>query len=211
MKPLRKAAIMATVLGALLASLLTAAAVRADRDEESESRSEYEHESEHDSGPGGGSGAALPAQTFRSAVPAGDGLTAGEGEGRYRAECGSCHIAYPPGLLPAASWRALMAGLDRHFQQNAELDPAAAAPLTAWLAANAAEAGTHPKSQKVLRSLGGQAPLRISEVPYIRHEHHELRPSVFSQPAIGSLANCSACHSEAEQGVFDEDGVRIPK
>ena len=83
--------------------------------------------------------------------------------------------------------------------------------ITAWLVANAAEAGTHPKSQKVLRSLGGEVPLRISEVPYIRHEHHELQPSVFSRPAIGSLANCSACHSEAEQGVFDEDGVRIPK
>ncbi len=211
MKPLRKTAAIATVMGALLAALLPAAVVRADRDEESESRSEHERESEYDSSPGGGSGAAPPVQTFRSAAPAGEGLTAGEGEAAYRAECGSCHIAYPPGLLPAASWRALMAGLDRHFQQNAELDPAAAAPLTTWLEANAAEAGTHPKSQKVLRSLGGQAPLRISEVPYIRHEHHELRPSVFSQPAIGSLANCSACHSEAEQGVFDEDGVRIPK
>jgi mono/diheme cytochrome c family protein len=202
---------MATVFGALLAALLPAAAVRADRDEESESRSEHEHDSEHDSGQERRSGAALPAQTFRSAPAADASLTADEGQARYRAECSSCHIAYPPGLLPAASWRALMAGLDRHFQQNAELDPAAAAPLTAWLAANAAEAGTHPKSQKVLRSLGGEAPLRISEVPYIRHEHHELRPSVFSGPAIGSLANCSACHSEAEQGVFDEAGVRIPK
>ena len=27
----------------------------------------------------------------------------------YRAECGSCHVPYPPQLLPAESWRALMA------------------------------------------------------------------------------------------------------
>ena len=31
----------------------------------------------------------------------------------WKSECGSCHVAYPPGLLPAASWRAIMAGLDR--------------------------------------------------------------------------------------------------
>ena len=30
----------------------------------------------------------------------------------WKAECGSCHIAYPPALLPAASWRAVMSGLD---------------------------------------------------------------------------------------------------
>ncbi|NML15911.1 hypothetical protein [Azohydromonas caseinilytica] len=23
----------------------------------------------------------------------------------YRQECGSCHVAYPPGMLPAASWQ----------------------------------------------------------------------------------------------------------
>ena len=33
----------------------------------------------------------------------------------YAEECGSCHLAYPPGLLPAASWAKLMAGLRQHF------------------------------------------------------------------------------------------------
>ena len=23
---------------------------------------------------------------------------------KHQQECGSCHVAYPPGLLPAASW-----------------------------------------------------------------------------------------------------------
>ena len=31
----------------------------------------------------------------------------------WKAECGSCHVAYPPQLLPAQSWRKIMARLDR--------------------------------------------------------------------------------------------------
>ena len=41
----------------------------------------------------------------------------------WKAECGSCHAAYPPGLLPAPSWRAVMAGLDRHFGTDATIIP----------------------------------------------------------------------------------------
>ncbi len=140
------------------------------------------------------------------------GLTAGEGDARYREECGSCHLAYPPGFLPAASWRTVMQGLDRHFGQNAELDPADAAALSAWLQANAAEAGTHRRSAKLLRSVReGPPPLRVSEVPYISRKHDEVKRSVWKRPSIGSRANCAACHREAEKGTFDEDTVKIPK
>ena len=40
----------------------------------------------------------------------------------YEEECGSCHMAYPPGLLPGVSWQRLMAELDNHFGDNAEID-----------------------------------------------------------------------------------------
>ena len=33
----------------------------------------------------------------------------------YTQECAACHLAYPPGLLPAASWQRLMGGLGKHF------------------------------------------------------------------------------------------------
>jgi hypothetical protein len=45
----------------------------------------------------------------------------------FRAECGSCHLAYPPGLLPAASWQRIMIRLEGHFGDDASLDPATAA------------------------------------------------------------------------------------
>jgi len=43
----------------------------------------------------------------------------------YKAECGSCHVAYPPQLLPGASWQQLMAQLERHFGSDASLDATA--------------------------------------------------------------------------------------
>ena len=42
----------------------------------------------------------------------------------YRQECSACHLAYPPGMLPAASWQRLLSGLPRHFGTDASLDPA---------------------------------------------------------------------------------------
>ena len=40
----------------------------------------------------------------------------------WRNECGTCHVAYPPGLLTAPDWRKLMGGLERHFGTDASLD-----------------------------------------------------------------------------------------
>lgn len=37
----------------------------------------------------------------------------------WKAECGSCHIAFEPGLLPSESWVKMMAGLDKHFGADA--------------------------------------------------------------------------------------------
>lgn len=158
--------------------------------------------------------AVVSALALAGAAPrtAGAQPPAASGEALYREECGSCHLAYPPGLLPAASWRALMNGLDRHFEQNAEVDAATAAALTTWLTANAAEAGTHPLSRKVLRSLRGASPQRVSEVPFIAHEHaEEIGPSVLSRPSIGTIANCAACHGGADRGNFDEDAISVPR
>lgn len=150
----------------------------------------------------------LPVSTAEAATPA--PVPVGV-EATYREECGSCHLAYPPGLLPRASWSATLNGLADHFGQNAELDDATRQELAAWLEANAAESNSHRKSAKVLRSLGGAAPLRLTEVPYLRRKHREVRPSTFSRKSIGSRANCPACHETADRWDFNEDWVSIPK
>ena len=41
---------------------------------------------------------------------------------RWRAECGSCHAAFPPALLTAPAWRQVMGALDRHYGADASVD-----------------------------------------------------------------------------------------
>jgi hypothetical protein len=128
----------------------------------------------------------------------------------YAEECGSCHFAYPPGLLPASSWQRIMDGLGDHFGDNAELMPGTAAPIAAYLQANAADRVLQGRPG-FARTLAEQAPLRITETPYFRAEHHELpRRLVEDNPGVGSLARCPACHETAARGRFDDDAVQIP-
>ncbi len=117
----------------------------------------------------------------------------------WRHECGGCHVAYPPRLLPAASWRALMRSLDRHFGTDASLDAATAAPILAYLEANAG------------RGDANAATTRITETRWFLSEHAEIASAVWTRKAVGSRANCGACHGGAEQGDFGERSVRIPR
>jgi nitrate/TMAO reductase-like tetraheme cytochrome c subunit len=119
----------------------------------------------------------------------------------WKAECGSCHIAYPPQLLPARSWRAIMAGLDKHFGTDASLDPQAAAEISAFLERNAGRERT-PSARPVLR---------ISETRWFAHEHDEVPASTWQSATVNSPSNCTACHVNADQGDYSERGIRIPK
>lgn len=131
---------------------------------------------------------------------------------RYTAECGSCHMAYPPGLLPARSWVAMMSNLNDHFGDNAELDQETTAALTRYLVENSADGSDYRRSRQIVRTLALDAvPLRISELPYIGHEHAEIpQRMIASNPGVGSLSNCNACHQRAQQGSFREREIQIP-
>lgn len=137
------------------------------------------------------------------------GMTAAFADGqRYTAtdpvwqeECGSCHIAYPPALLPAESWRALMAQLDRHFGVDASVDAPTAQALTAFLQANAGGG----------RRSGGAMPLRITQTRWFVHEHNEMPARTWKSPAVKSAANCEACHTHAAQGDFSERNLKVPR
>ena len=117
----------------------------------------------------------------------------------YETECGSCHLAYPPSMLPARSWTALLAGLDDHFGQNAEVDAATRQQLERWL------------TQQAGRDPGGATPLRITALPWWRHEHDELSAATYRRKAILPPANCGACHPGAKEGAFSEHAVKVPR
>jgi cytochrome c553 len=120
----------------------------------------------------------------------------------WRNECGSCHIAYPPQMLGASSWRTIMQGLDGHFGTDASLDAATATPILAFLEAHAG-----PDEGK--RGSGGAA--RITETRWFRHEHDEIAAAVWSRKEVRSRANCAACHRDADRGDFNERTVRVPR
>jgi len=129
----------------------------------------------------------------------------------YRETCGACHFAFPAGLLPAESWRRILAGLGDHFGNAVEPEPAAHQAVAAFLEAGAADRSGGEESAKLLRGLGPEPPLRITDLPGFRREHRKLSADVAGRPSIGSLANCPACHRTAASGDFDDDNVSIPR
>jgi cytochrome c553 len=131
---------------------------------------------------------------------------------KWKAECSSCHMLYHPGLLPERSWKAMMGGLDKHFGENASLDQATRDEIANFLAMNAADKLDSRRSNRINQSIpANSSPLRISETRYFTSKHDEISTSTFKRKAVGSAANCIACHRGAEKGDFSESQVRIPR
>lgn len=130
----------------------------------------------------------------------------------YRSECGACHLAYPPFLLPPESWRAVMGSLADHFGDNAEIGEGPGQDITAFLERHAAGRASGRHAERVRRATrGAETPLRVTGTDYFRGEHHEVpRKMVEANPEVGGFARCEACHQGAGRGSFREHDVRIP-
>lgn len=123
---------------------------------------------------------------------------------KYVQECAACHVAYPAGFLPAASWQRVMGGLNKHYGTDASLDDATAREISAWLKANA---GTYKRVNE-------EPPHdRITQSAWFlrKHREGEVPANVWKRASVGSPSNCSACHTNASKGNFSEHEVRIPK
>lgn len=119
----------------------------------------------------------------------------------YQQECAACHLAYPPGLLPARSWHRVMQGLEQHYGTDAALDAATVQQISHWLQANAG-------SDKRVREEPPQD--RITRSAWFERKHRKLDAAVWQHASVKSAANCAACHTRAEQGSFDDDALRFP-
>lgn len=121
---------------------------------------------------------------------------------KWQAECGSCHLAFPPGLMSAPSWQKVMDGLDKHFGADASLPAADVQDITGYL-----------KQYASNRWTSSAAPLRITESQWFKTKHSagEINPAVWKRESVKSAANCQACHGGADKGNFDEHSIRIPK
>jgi hypothetical protein len=123
---------------------------------------------------------------------------------KYQQECASCHMAFPPGMLPATSWKRLMGSLDKHFGSDASLDDASAREIGAWLQ-------THAGTYKRVSEAPPQDRITRSAWFLRKHRADEVAPEIWKRAAVGSPANCAACHPRAEQGRFSEHEIRIPR
>ena len=120
----------------------------------------------------------------------------------YQQECAACHIAYPPGMLPAASWQRLMGNLQNHYGTDASLDAATVKQLSVWL-------NTHAGTYK--RVSAPPPDDRITRSAWFIREHDEVSAATWKRPAVKSAANCAACHTQADQGDFRKRNIRIPR
>ncbi|MBC7952522.1 MAG: diheme cytochrome c [Rhodospirillaceae bacterium] len=132
------------------------------------------------------------ALTFAMPAWAGDHRVTPIRDDLVQKECGQCHMAFQPGLLPAASWGRMMDNLADHFGDNATLSAQKAAPIRAYLVANAG------------RDRRGDTPARITEARWFTHEHN-FADKVWKRPEVVTKSNCPACHQGAEQGLYDDD------
>jgi hypothetical protein len=119
----------------------------------------------------------------------------------FKTECGSCHLPFPPSLLTAPDWRRVMAGLDKHYGDNAGLDDATRKQIENFLVGNA---GTER------RQSGAGDPPRLTATVWFKRKHDEVPAAIWRDARVKSAANCSACHSRAEQGSFREREIVMP-
>ena len=117
-----------------------------------------------------------------------------------KAECTSCHLAYPPQLLSAPDWRRLLSGLDRHFGTDASVDAKALEALSGYLELNAGRK----------RAATGIDSPRITTSTWFIREHRKLPDTTWRSAAVGKASNCVACHTAADPGDFSERTRRVP-
>lgn len=141
----------------------------------------------------------------------------------YADECGACHFAYLPGMLPARSWRAVMARANNdHFGESLLLEAKVAREIEHFLVSNAADKSAYLGSRAILYRLRKDAePLRITSLPTFRAKHFmaayvtKSAPRVntsrkFPPKAIKRLMNCNDCHEEAASGSFAYGEIVVP-
>ena len=124
----------------------------------------------------------------------------------FEEECTSCHMAFPPQMLHADSWRAMMNDLSKHFGTDASLDEKRRVAIADFLVANSGGRKTG-----TTRDAAGKPLLRITETDRFDKKHREIAAATWQRASIKSPANCTACHAQAAAGDYNERSIRIPK
>lgn len=122
----------------------------------------------------------------------------------FQAECGACHLAFPPALLDAPGWRAVMGQLDQHYGDNASLDEPTRRAIQDFLVRHA---GGDKVRAPATRS--GEPP-RLTATPWFNRKHHEVPAADWRDAKVNGPANCGACHTRATDGSYREREIVMP-
>jgi len=131
----------------------------------------------------------------------------------YLKECGGCHFAYSPGLLPAASWTRIMGQPDKHFGDNIKLDTATSAAISRYLADNAADKSPFLGSQILMEKIDPKKPpTRVMSVPRMHIKHYVMKEVIAKNGnvKVRTFSNCDGCHQAAAKGDFGYAELVVP-
>jgi hypothetical protein len=108
---------------------------------------------------------------------------------KWKEECSSCHVAYPPEMLAADNWQRLMNTLDRHFGSNATLNTKDNKTILDFLLRHAGSGKQYTADS-----------LRISDTPLFKRRHRSIAPGEWTHQNVKSRSNCSGCHGKSVLG-----------
>lgn len=123
-------------------------------------------------------------------------------------ECASCHILYPPNLLPKKSWETMMGNLENHFGDDASIPEESNQNILAFLLENSAETSTTKASWKFLSSIGDKDIIALTKTKFWEKKHRDIPKELFEHKEIKSKANCKACHSDIEKGLIENENIK---
>ncbi|MDO8925452.1 MAG: cytochrome C [Sideroxyarcus sp.] len=123
----------------------------------------------------------------------------------FQAECGSCHVAFPPQLMIADDWRRVMSSLDKHYGDNAGLDEKTRQTLEDFHV-------RHAGGRKVGAGRTAQAgePPRLTQTDWFQREHRKVSRTDWTHEKVKTPANCAACHTKAAEGSYREREIVMP-
>ncbi len=131
-----------------------------------------------------------------------------EAPGIYAENCGDCHHAHHPSLRTGDMWARVVASLEDHYGEDASLSDREAREILAFLTRNDATRFDTEAAVRIGRA--ESADLRISSTTHWKRRHAALPAAIFSTRAVGSRANCHACHADAASGRFDDARIAVP-
>lgn len=134
------------------------------------------------------------------------------GNDTWQEECGDCHMAFHPTLLPARSWQLMLENQNDHFEEDLEYEEEKIIELLDFAVKNAAESKQTEAAFKINKTEPeSSSPQRITGTVYWKEKHEEIEEKYWTSEQVGARNNCEACHLDAKTGWFEDSNMRLPK